>query len=214
VQQKLATPAVILGAGLAVAAPAAVASLSSGSLVSRHSVLLGSTMRFRGAIEGAAAGSTIRIERLGRQGRWSPAATATVGRHGAFVASWHTDHIGHFAVRAVPARNSDGAKAASAPPTRDVTVYRPALATWYGPGFYGHRTACGKRLTQTLLGVAHPRLKCGTQVAFYYNGRTITVPVVDRGPFGGAKWDLTAATARALGFTHTDTVGAVALKRR
>jgi rare lipoprotein A (peptidoglycan hydrolase) len=36
------------------------------------------------------------------------------------------------------------------------------------------------------------------------------VPVVDRGPFThGAQWDLTAATAQALGFEHTDRVGAV-----
>jgi rare lipoprotein A len=59
-------------------------------------------------------------------------------------------------------------------------------------------------------GVAHKRLPCGTQVAVLYKGRRITVPVVDRGPFAhGAQWDLTAATAQALGFEHTDRVGAV-----
>ena len=57
------------------------------------------------------------------------------------------------------------------------------MATWYGPGFYGRRTACGVKMSRTLLGVAHKTLPCGTQVAVLYKGRRITVPVVDRGPF-------------------------------
>jgi rare lipoprotein A (peptidoglycan hydrolase) len=47
-------------------------------------------------------------------------------------------------------------------------------------------------------------------VAFLYHGHTLTVPVVDRGPFAnGARWDLTAAAAERLGFEYTDTVGAL-----
>ena len=65
-----------------------------------------------------------------------------------------------------------------------------------------------------LLGVAHRRLPCGTPVALYYQGRTIVVPVVDRGPFRhGVTWDLTEATAQALGFTTTDRIGAVRLRQ-
>ena len=64
-----------------------------------------------------------------------------------------------------------------------MTVYRAAVASWYGPGFYGRKTACGQRMTRKLLGVAHKRLPCGTEVALSYGGRSITVPVVDRGPF-------------------------------
>jgi rare lipoprotein A len=38
------------------------------------------------------------------------------------------------------------------------------------------------------------------------------VPVVDRGPFvRGRRWDLTAATAQALGFTATDRIGALGI---
>ena len=77
-----------------------------------------------------------------------------------------------------------------------MTVYRPAVASWYGPGFYGRRTACRLKLTRSLLGVAHKKLPCGTEVALLYRGESITVPVVDRGPFiRGRSWDLTA-TAR------------------
>jgi hypothetical protein len=66
--------------------------------------------------------------------------------------------------------------------------------SWYGPGFYGQHTACGQILTTTLRGVANRTLPCGTLVTFRnpYNGATITVPVVDRGPYvSGRQWDLT-----------------------
>jgi hypothetical protein len=78
--------------------------------------------------------------------------------------------------------------------------------SWYGPGFYGKRTACGQAMTQTLRGVAHRSLPCGTRVTFRNpaNGRTITVPVVDRGPYvTGRQWDLTAGTCQALGHCYT-----------
>jgi rare lipoprotein A (peptidoglycan hydrolase) len=80
-------------------------------------------------------------------------------------------------------------------------------ATWYGPGFYGNRTACGVRLRPTTLGVAHKRLPCGTRVTFFHRGAFRTVPVIDRGPFvGSISWDLTAATARKLGFRRSGPV--------
>jgi rare lipoprotein A len=95
-----------------------------------------------------------------------------------------------------------------------VTVYRPSLATQYGPGFYGQRTACGKKLARTTIGVANRRLKCGTPVAIYYRGRTMVVPVIDRGPFAnGADWDLTEATGKALGIDGTAMIGAVSEPR-
>lgn len=81
--------------------------------------------------------------------------------------------------------------------------------SWYGPGFYGKRTACGVAMTQSLLGVAHRTLPCGTRVSFRNpaNGRTITVPVVDRGPYvSGRQWDLTAGACAALGHCYTGTI--------
>lgn len=74
-----------------------------------------------------------------------------------------------------------------------------AIASWYGPGFYGKRTACGQTYTPTIRGVAHRSLPCGTLVAIEYGGRTAVVPVIDRGPFiVGRLWDLSAATRAAL----------------
>jgi rare lipoprotein A (peptidoglycan hydrolase) len=77
-----------------------------------------------------------------------------------------------------------------------------AGATWYGPGFYGHTTACGTVLRTTTLGVAHKTLPCGTKVALSYHGHSLVVPVIDRGPYTrGYTFDLTGATAQALGVT-------------
>ena len=54
------------------------------------------------------------------------------------------------------------------------------------------------------MGVANRTLPCGTLVEVTYAGRSVTVPVLDRGPYGhGASWDLTAGAAEALGVTET-----------
>ena len=70
-------------------------------------------------------------------------------------------------------------------------------ATWFGPGLWNNRTACGQRLTRRLAGVAHRTLACGTIIAIRYKGYRVRVPIVDRGPYGvpGLDWDLTAYTS-------------------
>jgi rare lipoprotein A (peptidoglycan hydrolase) len=82
---------------------------------------------------------------------------------------------------------------------------KPTLATWFGPGFYGHTTACGQTMSPALVGVASRTLACGTLVQIDYRGHQLTVPVLDRGPYGhiGATWDLTAGAARALKIKET-----------
>jgi hypothetical protein len=84
------------------------------------------------------------------------------------------------------------------------------LATWYGPGFYGRRTACGLRLRRSTEGVAHKSLPCGTAVTFYHRGHLETVPVIDRGPYARrVSWDLTAATARNLDLRRREPIRAL-----
>jgi rare lipoprotein A len=123
---------------------------------------------------------------------------------------------------ALPAAASTGTGsggASATPPADDSTQqqasaadYRPVKATWYGPGLYGNRTACGKRLTHRTLGVAHKSLPCGTKVALRYQGHTVVVPVIDRGPYArGVSYDLTQATARRLGMTQTARLAAAPL---
>lgn len=66
---------------------------------------------------------------------------------------------------------------------------------------YGLGLACGGVLAVTQIGVAHKTAPCGTLIDFTYNGRTLRVPVIDRGPYiVGREWDLTGATAAALDF--------------
>jgi len=84
---------------------------------------------------------------------------------------------------------------------------RTAGATWYGPGFYGNRTACGQVLHPGTIGVAHRRLPCGTTVKFAYRGRYLITKVIDRGPYSqGHAWDLTNGARQALGFDGSNRV--------
>jgi rare lipoprotein A len=72
-------------------------------------------------------------------------------------------------------------------------------ASWYGPGLYGNHMACGGRLYPSTIGVAHKFLRCGTRVKICLR-RCIYARVVDRGPYvAGRDFDLTAATAQAVG---------------
>jgi rare lipoprotein A len=81
------------------------------------------------------------------------------------------------------------------------TPMRWAGATWYGPGFYGSRTACGQVLRPDTIGVAHRSLPCGATVKFLFRGRQIVTTVIDRGPYGGDhSWDLTNGARQLLGF--------------
>jgi hypothetical protein len=189
--------------------------------------LLQHRLRFTGTVPAGDAGDVVEIQRSGRQtgNTWANTAHATVNPSGTFTVVWRANHIGRFAIQAelLPASEATAASATTAGPTPPapsavspaltITVYRPSLATLYGPGFFGNRTACGQRLRRATLGVASRTLRCGTPVAVYYGGHTMVVPVIDRGPFAnGADWDLTTATATALGITGTATIGAVSLQ--
>ena len=91
------------------------------------------------------------------------------------------------------------APAAPAPAAAGGTT---VIASWYGPGFYGNRTACGQLYTPEIVGVAHKTLPCGTMLELEFRGRVVTVPVIDRGPFiAGRTLDLSNATRGALACT-------------
>ncbi len=79
--------------------------------------------------------------------------------------------------------------------------------SWYGPGFYGKRTACGLAYTETIIGVAHRTLPCGTLVDFRYKGITVRAKVIDRGPYvSGRQWDLTGGLCTALNHCFTGAI--------
>jgi rare lipoprotein A len=79
------------------------------------------------------------------------------------------------------------------------------LATFYGPGFHGQRTASGSVFNQNHLVAAHPRYPFGTvvRVTNLENGRAVVVRIVDRGPVkrqqrNGVIIDVSAGAARQL----------------
>lgn len=189
---------------------------AAGTLEVKTAVYLGKSLQIQGTMAHGQAGRGVVVQRQEKDGSWSEIAQTTTTDGGAFTITWRTDHIGRFPLRAIPAQAA-GASAAAAVPstgTTPVTVYRPRTATWYGPGFYGQKTACGQILKKGMIGVAHRTLPCGTLVAFYYKGRTITAPVIDRGPFRDSTvWDLTEATADAIGFHGAERVGALRLPK-
>lgn len=98
-----------------------------------------------------------------------------------------------------------------APQARQVTfgpirVQINGIASWYGPGFHGRRSASGERYNQNAMTAAHRTLPFGTrvQVTNLNNGRSVVVRINDRGPFvRGRVIDLSAAAARVLGVMHS-----------
>ena len=75
-------------------------------------------------------------------------------------------------------------------------------ASWYGPGFFGNRTASGEVLRPGTLTAAHRTLPFGTQVRVTNmgNGRSAVVRINDRGPFHGNRViDLAHGAANNLG---------------
>lgn len=74
------------------------------------------------------------------------------------------------------------------------------VASWYGPGFDGRKTASGERFNQYGLTAAHKTLPFGTKLRVTYKGRSVIVRVNDRGPFvKGRHLDLSKGAARAIG---------------
>jgi len=171
--------------------------------VTRH-VKSGRSLRVRGRLAPSLGGRVVRLQRR-KRGRWRTVDRVRTSRSGRFRARWRTSRAGSYRLRV--RFGGDRRNGSASKRLRRVYVYRPGHASWYGPGLYGNRTACGQTLTASIVGVAHKTLPCGTKVRFRYRGRTAVAKVIDRGPFAaGREWDLTAATKRKLGFGSTGTV--------
>ena len=126
-------------------------------------------------------------------------------KEGRFDINWKAPAAGKYRVRATAKRNREASG------SRDsggrVTAYRYAQASWYGPGLYGNRTACGQTLTSSTRGVAHKSLPCGTKLSIRHGSKEVHVRVIDRGPYvGGREFDLTEATRNDLGFGSTGSI--------
>jgi rare lipoprotein A (peptidoglycan hydrolase) len=136
-------------------------------------------------------------------GHWRAVGRAKTRANGHFAARVVASRLGTvpLRVRTASTRANLGTRAAAGA----LQGFRASVASWYG--IYGGPLACGGTLGYSQLGVAHKSLPCGTKVTIRYHGRQVTVPVIDRGPYiGGREWDLTGATARALGFDGVGTI--------
>jgi rare lipoprotein A len=143
----------------------------------------------------APAGEVVSLQALGNHG-WKTLASARTGASGRFRLNYVPHRLGSRWARLRFAGN-----ATELPSHRrlgKLNVFRLAEASWYGGG---GTLACGGSLTSSTMGVANKTLPCGTLITLRYDGRTVRVPVVDRGPYvEGREFDLTEATKDALGF--------------
>ncbi len=171
--------------------------------VSRHNVLSGRDLVVSGRLR-PSIGIAHRVKVV-VSGPSGGTVRARTNRRGAFRAHWGLRRSGIYKIRAygIHDRRVRGSRSVR----RRVAVYHPAAASFYGPGLYGGALACGGTLEPGTLGVAHRSLPCGTRVRLRYRNRSITVPVIDRGPYvGGRDFDLTAATRARLRFPDTGVV--------
>jgi peptidoglycan lytic transglycosylase len=166
--------------------------------VSRHNLVRGQRFVARGRIRPRGS-HRVKLVVRGPDGT---SRALRSGRGGTFALHLRARRLGSHSIRAYGVH--DRRISASASAVRRVTTFRPAAASYYGPGLYGGALACGGTLQPGTLGVAHKTLPCGSQVKLRYRGRNVTVRVVDRGPYvAGRDFDLTAATKARLGFPDT-----------
>lgn len=197
------------------AEPAIVLSTATVKLQTPSAGLLGHPLAFSGSTSDRRARRVLVQRYDPASGSWLSLAAARVRAHGAFSGRWRANLSGRVLIRTlVTAQGPARAAAAESSSPAEVTIYRPAIATYFGSGFYGKQTACGQNLTPFTLGVANRTLPCGTLVEVSYGGHRLTVPVIDRGPYAnGASWDLTEATAQALQIAETVRLGALVVGR-
>ena len=166
-------------------------------VLERHPVVVAGELSARHSVAGL-AGRMVTLQTFGHSG-WNTVAIARTRRDGAFRLRLIPRRIGsrRLRVRFAGEQYLLGAMRKLG----RLNVYRSVEASWYGGG---GALACGGSLTGATMGVASRTLPCGTLVTLRLNGRSLRVPVVDRGPFvAGREFDLTEATKQALGFGDT-----------
>ena len=170
----------------------------------RLNVRTGRTARVSGRILPASAGRTVTLER--RSGRrWKTIDKARTSTGGRFTLTKRSSQADTAPVRVRYA--GDGQSKGVQRRIGRLSFFRPAMASWYGPGLYGNKLGCGGTLNAGTVGVAHKSLPCGTKLVLRKGNRIVRAEVIDRGPYvGGREFDLTQATKQRLGFGSTGTV--------
>ncbi|HEV3002560.1 MAG TPA: septal ring lytic transglycosylase RlpA family protein [Solirubrobacteraceae bacterium] len=170
----------------------------------RLNVRAGRAAVVRGVLRPRQGQRIVRLERLQR-GRWRQIDGALTAASGRFALRYRTRSVDTSLVR-VRFGGDRGARPVSRVVGR-LNAFRPAVASWYGPGLYGNPLGCGGRLGPGTVGVAHKSLPCGSTVVLRHGSRVVRARVIDRGPYvGGREFDLTAATKQRLRFGSVGTV--------
>jgi|SRR5262245_17485488 len=127
------------------------------------------------------------------------------GKHRALIVRTGLTLLPILIVSACAARTTP--PVAAAVKSRGILEVRQGLASYYGPGFEGKRTASGEAFDQTAMIAAHPTYPFGTvvRVTNLANKQQIVVRVIDRGPAQGPRAegvliDLSSGAAGKLGF--------------
>lgn len=126
-------------------------------------------------------------------------------------------HVTKNALGGTPTPSQQGAFKIGKPYDIQGTTYYPkesydlvetGIASWYGPGFHGKRTASGERFDTNELTAAHRTLQMPSlvRVTNLDNGRSVIVRVNDRGPFSkGRVIDVSERAASLLDFKRQGT---------
>lgn len=91
---------------------------------------------------------------------------------------------------------------------------KKGIASWYGPGFHGRKTANGETFNMYEMTAAHKTLPIPSyaEVTNLKNNKTVVVRINDRGPYVGNRLlDLSYAAAKKLGIQGSGT-GKVEIK--
>ena len=187
------------------AQPAAAKQTASIEITKRTlNVRTGRTAVVRGVLRPSTSGRLVTLERRSGRG-WRTIARDRTGSQGRFTLRFRGRRADSARVR-LRFGGDRTARSVKRLAGR-LNVYRPALASWYGPGLFGNKLGCGGTLNAGTLGVAHKSLPCGTKITLRKGSRRLQVRVIDRGPYVGAReFDLTQATKQRIGFGSTGTV--------
>jgi rare lipoprotein A len=123
---------------------------------------------------------------------------ASVGAH-----ALELDEAGNLLSPPVERKGADERAEAGVPAQPEAAESARGIASWYGLGFHGRRTASGERFDMNAFTVAHPSLPLSSWVLVrnLSNDRVVVAKVTDRGPYHGKRiLDMSYAAAKRLDF--------------
>ena len=152
------------------------------SLTTRASAILRNGLSFTGSAPSAPARRSRSSAPATRPtGSWAPTTHATVAADGSFSAVWHTNHIGRFAIRAVVGSSASAQRPSSRRRSRSPSTARRS-PPFTAPASTATRRPAAQKLTPSHDRARQPHAEVRDPGRHLLAGRTLVVPVIDRGP--------------------------------